>query len=406
MAYLSRKNLILVAITAITLFYFSAVALWIYLLSLLAVTVLFHRFSSNSVARVANFIANTATLTFSALILVLLLEIGLHLHPHFFIGDREPDTLGEFSDFTSRGYLTEEVFQKPKDVFRILGLGDSFAVYLWDQKKNYHNVLQDRLTALGGRKVEIVNAGMPCIGPGYFWHILEKFGDRFKPDLVLVGFFMNDMERCRFDIFLSSFISEPKNLAEKLWGYCQFRHSRLHQLIKNKYLWYRDRLRKAQEVGKTGETDVGSFSNETFLEIEKNRSWILDKKKRVEFEREWRQCSSVISQMKQWCDRRNIEMVLAIFPDQFQVEENLREEVYKKYNLAADSLDLEYPNYRLSNYCKENNIHCIDLLGPFREKGKSGGLYALRDTHWNAAGNRLAAEVIFQYLMDWKLIKQ
>jgi hypothetical protein len=88
------------------------------------------------------------------------------------------------------------------------------------------------------------------------------------------------------------------------------------------------------------------------------------------------------------------------------VEENLREEVYKKYNLAADSLDLEYPNYRLSNYCKENNIHCIDLLGPFREKGKSGGLYALRDTHWNAAGNRLAAEVIFQYLMDWKLIKQ
>jgi len=406
MAYLSRKNLILVTITAIILFYFSAVALWIYLLSLLAVTVLFHRFSSNSAARVANFIANTATLTFSALILVLLLEIGLHLHPHFFIGDREPDTLGEFSDFTSRGYLTEKVFQKPKDVFRILGLGDSFAVCLWDQKKNYHNVLQDRFTAMGGRKVEIVNAGMPSIGPGYFWYTLEKFGDRFKPDLVLVGFFMNDMERWELDIFLGSFISEPKNLAEKLWGYRQFRHSRLHQLIKKKYFWYRDRLRKAQEVAKTGETDVGSFSNETFLEIEKNRSWIFDKKKRIEFEGEWRQCSGVISQMKQWCDQRNIEMVLALFPDQFQVEENLREEVYKKYNLAADSLDLEYPNYRLSNYCKENNIHCLDLLGPFREKGKSGGLYALRDTHWNEAGNRLAAEVIFQYLMDWKLIKQ
>jgi acetyltransferase AlgX (SGNH hydrolase-like protein) len=405
MAYLSRRNLILVAITAIILFYFSAVALWIYLLSLLAVTGLCHRFSSTSAARVANFIANTATLTFSALILVLLLEIGLHLHPHFFIGDRGPDILGEFSDFTSRGYLTEEVFQKPKDGFRILGLGDSFAVCLWDQKKNYHNVLQDRFTALGGSKVEIVNAGMESIGPGYFWHILKKFGDRFKPDLVLVGFFMDDMRRSRFDISLSSFISEPKNLAEKLWGYRQFRESRLHQLIKKKYFWYRDRLRKAQEAGKTGETDVGGFSNETFLEIEKDRICLLDKNKRGEFEGEWRQCSRVISQMKQWCDQRNIEMVLAIFPDQFQVEENLREEIYKKYNLAADSLDLEYPNYRLSNYCKENKIHCLDLLGPFREQGQSGGLYALRDTHWNEAGNRLAAEVIFQYLRDRQLIQ-
>jgi hypothetical protein len=406
MVYLSRKNLMLVAITAIFLFYFSAVALWIYLLSLLAATVLFHRFSSNSAARVANFIANTATLTFSALILVLLLEIGLHLNPHFFIGGGEPDTLGKFSDFTSRGYLTEEVFQKPKEVFRILGLGDSFAVCLRDKKKNYFNVLQDKFTALSGRRVEIVNAGMPAIGPGYYWHILEKFGDRFKPDLVLVGLFINDVERWEFDIFLGGFISEPNNLARKLWGYRQFINSRLYQLMKNKYFWYRDRLRKTQEVSKTGETVVGGFSNETFLEIEKYRSWIFDKKKRVEFEREWLRCSRVITQLKQWCARRNIEMVLVICPDQFQVEENLRAEIYKKYNLAADSLDLEYPNYLVSNYSKKNNIYCIDLLRPFREKGKSGGLYLLRDTHWNEAGNRLAGEVIFQYLMDWKLIKQ
>jgi hypothetical protein len=98
-------------------------------------------------------------------------------------------------------------------------------------------------------------------------------------------------------------------------------------------------------------------------------------------------------------------MVLAIFPDQFQVEENLRGEILNKYKLAYDSLDLEYPNHRLSDFCKENNIHCVDLLGPFRDQGKSGGLYALRNTHLNEAGNRLAAELIFKYLEDHKLIK-
>jgi hypothetical protein len=38
------------------------------------------------------------------------------------------------------------------------------------------------------------------------------------------------------------------------------------------------------------------------------------------------------------------------------------------------------------------------LLGPFQAEAKARRLYALRDTHWNAAGNRLAADLIYQYL--------
>ena len=54
--------------------------------------------------------------------------------------------------------------------------------------------------------MEIVNAGMEAIGPGYYWHILSKYGDLFKPDLVMVGFFVgNDFEEADFAVYHRKF---------------------------------------------------------------------------------------------------------------------------------------------------------------------------------------------------------
>ena len=114
--------------------------------------------------------------------------------------------MGEFSDYTSRGYLTEDIFKKRPDAVRILGLGDSFSVFLNDKGKNYNNLLQKKFIAKGQGDVEIVNAGMEAMGPGYYWHILSKYGDLFKPDLVLVGFFVgNDFEEAEFSVIHRKF---------------------------------------------------------------------------------------------------------------------------------------------------------------------------------------------------------
>ena len=103
--------------------------------------------------------------------------------------------------------------------------------------------------------------------------------------------------------------------------------------------------------------------------------------------------------MKDWCDRRKIKLVIAILPDQFQVDQALREAVLNKYkHIAEKNLDLSHPDNLIMNFCRTHNIHCLDMLGQFQEQGKTGMLYASRDTHWNEAGNRLAADLIFEYL--------
>ena len=308
--------------------------------------------------------------------------------------------MGEFSDYTSRGYLTDDVFNKKKDVIRILGLGDSFSVYLRDKKQNYNNFLQQKFIDSGRGDVEIVNAGMEAMGPGYYWHILNKLGDLFKPDLVLVGFFVgNDFEEADFSVYIGNFISEPKDLIKRYSRYDQFRHWRLYRLLKNKYTRYREAQLKKEEAKRQPAQPVGTFSQATFLEVEKKRSWMFDKNNRELLNQQWRECSEIILKMKDWCDRRKIKLVIAILPEQFQVDQALREAVLTKYkHIAEENLDLSYPDNLIVNFCRTHNINCLDLLGQFQEQGKTRPLYTLRDSHWNEAGNRLAADLIFEYL--------
>ena len=109
--------------------------------------------------------------------------------------------------------------------------------------------------------------------------------------------------------------------------------------------------------------------------------------------------------MKDWCDRRKIKLVIAILPDQFQVDPELRKAIFAKYKrIKEKNIDLTQPDNLIVNFCRAQNIHCLDLLGQFQEQGKTRQLYTLRDTHWNEAGNRLAADLIFEYLEKNQLI--
>ena len=69
-------------------------------------------------------------------------------------------------------------------------------------------------------------------------------------------------------------------------------------------------------------------------------------------------------------------MVIAILPDQFQVDKALREAVLTKYkHIAEKNLDLSYPDNLIVNFCRTHNINCLDMLGQFQEQGKTRQLY-------------------------------
>jgi hypothetical protein len=401
-----RNTVIAVIITAIIALFYSYIIFGIYIFGLLLVIFITYKWVIIDIKKLNSALKNIAISVVTIFTLTIIVEIWLQLYPHRFTGIDGVDVVGEFSDYTSRGYLTEDVFNKKKDVVRILGLGDSFSVYLRDKKLNYNNILQQEFIASGRGDVEIVNAGMEAMGPGYYRHILHKFGDSFKPDVVLVGFFVgNDFGEADFSVYIGNFIIEPKDLFKRYSKYDQFRHLRLYRLLKNKYTRYRDAQLKKEEVKRQPAQQVGTFSQATFLEVEKKRSWMFDKNNRALLSRQWGECSEVILKMKDWCDRRKIKLLIAILPEQFQVDQELRKAVLTKFqHIAAEDLDLSYPDNLIVNFCRTHDIHCLDMLGQFQEQGKTRQLYMLRDSHWNEAGNRLAAELIFEYVEKNQLL--
>lgn len=401
-----RDTVICIIVTAIILWFYNNLISYIYLIGLILVMIIRFKWNILNITKIKNALKNVALSVITIFFITNVGEIWLHLYPHRFTGIGGIDIVGDFSDYASRGYLTEEIFQKKPDVVRILGLGDSFARYWWEKGKNYHSFLQAKYLATDKGTVEIVNAGMESIGPGYYWHILNKYGDSFKPDVVLVSFFIgNDFHEAELFISIGNFISEPKDLTKKYSEYYQFRKWRLFKLLRNKYIHFREDQRKKQEVKSLPPKQIGIFSQDTFLELERDTIWMFEENGKKELHQKWHECSDIILKMKDWCDRRKINLVIFISPDQIQVDQELRKLVLTRYKkLTEKDLNLSYPNNLIVNFCREHNINCLDLLGPFQEQGKIERLYTLNDTHWNEAGNRLAAEKIFEYLEAHNLV--
>lgn len=84
---------------------------------------------------------------------------------------------------------------KPPGVFRVVAVGDSFTYGVGAAfEDTYLAQLERRLNPRGApRRVEIVKLGLPRYFPALEARVLERYGVRFEPDLVLVAVLPNDV---------------------------------------------------------------------------------------------------------------------------------------------------------------------------------------------------------------------
>ena len=90
--------------------------------------------------------------------------------------------------------------------------------------------------------------------------------------------------------------------------------------------------------------------------------------------------------------------MLVIIPDEFQVNDELFEVLMKRVD-DPGSYDREYPQMRIRGFARERSIQVLDLLDAQRGGQGAKRVYHLRDTHWNARGNRIAGEALAQFLL-------
>jgi len=282
----------------------------------------------------------------------------------------------------SIGFKDKEFTPKKEDTYRIIGIGDSFSFGVVPYKYNYLTLTESQLYQKKFN-VDVLNMGIPGIGPGDYLDMLVNEGLSLQPDMVLISFFVgNDF----FDRI-------PK--SRELYSY-SYIASLFHYIltIKPKY--------QETNGGNVYCDTCPSFDHKSYLEIERNRSYIYHLESEL-FINDLNEALLYLKKIQQICERNNIKLVIVIIPDELQVNTELQTELINTYfpSLPSEFWQASYPNNMLSKSLTDLNIEYIDLYDAFVQEEKNQRLYRPRDTHWNIAGNQLAADIIVENLQEY-----
>lgn len=289
----------------------------------------------------------------------------------------------------SQGFKDVEfTVKKDPQTYRVLGIGDSFTFGVVPYPDNYLTVLEEQLNQ-AGKRVEIINMGIPGMGPRDYLSILSNEGLELKPDRVLLSFFIgNDFSDNKL----------TQNMRRENYSYVIEFFRSLIKIQQN----YEGHIFNPQERGNYPDNKP-TFSEEQFLEIEAERSvqYLTNEESQAAFKDLFKDAVSDLKKIKALCDYQNIALTVIIIPDEVQVNSELQAKIIERFELEDSSLiDFKLPNRLLQAELQQANIDSIDLLDEFIKVSKQKRLYKPLDTHWNIAGNQLAADIIQQQLTE------
>lgn len=287
----------------------------------------------------------------------------------------------EFAMLVGGGWPRPVAPEKHPGTLRIIGLGDSFGVA--GGRRNFHYLAEDRLRERGFA-VEVANFSVPAYSPVEELEILRRFGERYYPDIVLHSFFVGN------DFALSS------GHTMRYRGIEVDSESGLRSLLPAKLLvlpWFL-KYRRAREEQQQHQAEGGSgtFSADAFFWIEGIRMGTY--RRPATGVPVWPAVAQALGLIKDECDRLGAVDVLVIHPAQVQVEPSHLREVETQFALQEQEFDVDLPLRFLHAWAAGSQVAVIDLTPALRSAGSGGGLYLGRDTHYNDAGNELAAGVI------------
>lgn len=315
----------------------------------------------------------------------------------------------------SRGFRTPEYQPEPAPgVLRVLILGDSFAFASggvpWSL--GWQAVLERRLEAVRPEPVEVISLGVPAVGPAFELRLWELEGMHLDPDLVVLAFFAGN-----------DFTDESGMDLQQTRDSRLARWSLTYRLVRNLGRLARQRARvgglaagspvsgdgepdrsrggfEIPEFLETYDDDAPLLDRQAFLQVEKARMDLTHRDRRGEFEQLARRAEEILVRLHRSVRAHGGRLVILIIPDEFQVSPELFARVVEAYGEDADDYDLTLPQRWLLDFCRREELACLDLLPPMRARVAAADdpLYRPRNTHWNRQGNRVAGRLLADFL--------
>jgi len=298
--------------------------------------------------------------------------------------------------------------QKTSGIYRILVVGDSFG-WVGGREGNYTAMLERQLdNHYGYHRIDIINTGYPMTQTAEQLVMLKKYGLQYHPDLVILGFFVGndfiDGNPNRKRIVVNDlYIDIDKRREHIILGYPIVFQSRLLLYVKQKYKIFTE-LRKGAATEprqRLSQEQRGPFAEETFLDLERAELefFNISSSRKGRFQKNINYILQSITEMDALLKSRNIQFMVAIYPDVFQIDKTLLRVIFERFRLHMEDYDLDLAQNILKSFLQSNGISYIDFTDRFRSESQEKDLYLSSDPHWNHSGNQLAADILFETLV-------
>jgi len=277
--------------------------------------------------------------------------------------------------------------ERSPGTYRILTTGDAFtSAEGVDTERSWPRILERKLSAeLGERKIEVMNFAISGYGPRQYAEIVERFAPQFQPDLIMIGFFVNDYAD----------VLESDDKVRQEIGFERPRSDSLESILKLSHLRHligvklRGRL---EEVFRDRPNSYGYYlGNFRFLE-RGDPEWSTRGRDAAE------EC---LARVANTAETLKAKVAIAMIPAPVQVCDHDDLAYYPRHvDLGnPEEYDQERPQRLTREIAKRLGIAFYDLL-PVMRAGGSECPYQPRNMHWTATGHEVVATYLLQALMD------
>lgn len=291
----------------------------------------------------------------------------------------------------------EHNFEKPKGVYRILILGDSFVEnFQVPFEKRFFRQLQDKL----GNKFEVAAMGRGNTGTAQQYLMLKEYGLKYKPDLVIQMFLTandvkNNSSTLQNDPYLPYFeIDESGGLKEiphikrsdrKLSSLKEilkkFEITKIILSLRQKYL-----EKRAADLSGGYPIDYHIYDSNYSSEYQK--AWDITKR--------------LITETKKLTEESGAKYLFVTLANNEQVNAKVQDEIFKKYpKMKSANSDFEKPDKILKEFAEKEKITLWQMLPYFKSFTNHYPLSTTHypyDGHWNQTGTDLAALFLYQII--------
>ncbi|MDF0643550.1 MAG: SGNH/GDSL hydrolase family protein [Nitrospira sp.] len=256
----------------------------------------------------------------------------------------------------------EHASEKPADVVRILGLGDSF-LFGWGvpEDQTFLRRLEQQLARRTGRRIETINAGVPGWGLNQYYIYLTLMGRQLDPDLVVLAYFVDDLngplaERLAPDLQYQQGLQYKGGI---------FHRSRLFNFMKSLSHLVREKNRSVR-VGYLHDLDLRRE------EWSKRPNYLMGSGDPGEQRRQIELLDRHLARLKERVDAAQATLVVLLIPDISQLRHS----------------EVQQVNHILFDTCRRLGIPFLDMTPIFEQTDDPERFYLWpKDPHTNAAGH-------------------